>query len=86
MSEAEGAAANYELPEIVQVTFYAMFLNEAIELDIVHGFSAEGSRAALVGLRWSTFEVWMSCVDHVLREAQLHRPADEVEVRGSLDG
>ncbi|KAJ8449495.1 hypothetical protein Cgig2_002292 [Carnegiea gigantea] len=40
----------------------------------------------LVGLRWSTFEVWMDCMDCVLRGAQLYRPADEVEVRGSMDG
>jgi len=29
--EAEGATVDFELPEMVQVTFYAMLLNEAIE-------------------------------------------------------
>jgi len=53
------------------VTFYAMLLNEAVKLGAVHGFKAEGLKSALVGLRWSSFEVWMSCFDHVLREAQL---------------
>ncbi|KAJ8429990.1 hypothetical protein Cgig2_033915 [Carnegiea gigantea] len=56
LPEAEGAAADFELPEMVQATFYAMLLNEAIELGVVHGFIAEGLRSALVGLRWSSFE------------------------------
>jgi len=69
LPEAEGAAADFELPEMVQATFYAMLLNEAVELGVVHGFIAEGLKSALAGLRWSSFEVWMSCVDHELREA-----------------
>ncbi|KAJ8438040.1 hypothetical protein Cgig2_014169 [Carnegiea gigantea] len=31
LSEAEGAAADFELPEILQATFYAMLLNGAVE-------------------------------------------------------
>ncbi|KAJ8431114.1 hypothetical protein Cgig2_004705 [Carnegiea gigantea] len=85
LSEAEGAAANFELPEIVQPAFYNMLLNEAVELGVAYDFTIEGLKSALVGLRWSTFEVWMGCVDHVLRAAQLQRLADEVEVRGPLD-
>ncbi|KAJ8447058.1 LOW QUALITY PROTEIN: hypothetical protein Cgig2_025435 [Carnegiea gigantea] len=69
--EAEGAAANFELPEMVQAIFYAMLLNEVVELGLVHDFIAEGLKSALVGLRWSSFEAWMSRVDHELREAQL---------------
>ncbi|KAJ8424647.1 hypothetical protein Cgig2_016916 [Carnegiea gigantea] len=86
LSEAEGTAADFELPKIVQVTFYAMLLNKAVELGVAHDFTAESMKSSLIGLRWSTFEVWMDCVDHALRGAQLHRPADEVEVRGSRDG
>ncbi|KAJ8447437.1 hypothetical protein Cgig2_019431 [Carnegiea gigantea] len=86
LAKAEDAAAEYGLPEMVQATFYAMLLNEAVELGVAHNFTAEGMRAALVGLRWLTFEVWISCVDDVLRTAQLQRPADEVEVKNSSDG
>ncbi|KAJ8425728.1 hypothetical protein Cgig2_001027 [Carnegiea gigantea] len=86
LSKAEGAAADFELPEIVQVTFYAMLLNEVVELGVAYDFTAKSLKSSLVGLRWSTFEVWMGCVDHVLRAAQLQRPADEVEIRGPLDG
>ncbi|KAJ8436697.1 hypothetical protein Cgig2_027218 [Carnegiea gigantea] len=32
--EAKGAVAGFELPEIVQATFYAMLLNEAVELGV----------------------------------------------------
>ncbi|KAJ8452514.1 hypothetical protein Cgig2_000103 [Carnegiea gigantea] len=56
LPEVEGAAADFELPKMVQATFYAMLLNEAMELGVVHGFMTEGSRSALVGLRWSSFE------------------------------
>ncbi|KAJ8428979.1 hypothetical protein Cgig2_009787 [Carnegiea gigantea] len=42
LSEAEGAAADFELPEMVQATFYAMLMNEAVELGVVHGFMAKG--------------------------------------------
>ncbi|KAJ8430667.1 LOW QUALITY PROTEIN: hypothetical protein Cgig2_033823 [Carnegiea gigantea] len=83
---AEGAAADFELPEIVHATFYIMLLNEAVELGMAHEFTTVGLKSALIGLRWSTFEVWMGYVDHVLRAAHLQRPADEVEVRGPLDG
>ncbi|KAJ8450529.1 LOW QUALITY PROTEIN: hypothetical protein Cgig2_020166 [Carnegiea gigantea] len=71
LPEAEGAAADFELPKMVQVIFYVMLLNEAVELGVVSGFMAEGLKLALVGLRWSSFKVWMGYVDHELREAQL---------------
>ncbi|KAJ8429441.1 hypothetical protein Cgig2_021093 [Carnegiea gigantea] len=81
--EAEGATADFELPEIVQVTFYAILLNEEVELGVAHDFTAESMKPSFIGLRWSTFEVWMDCVDLTLRGAQLHRSSDEVEVCGS---
>ncbi|KAJ8438368.1 LOW QUALITY PROTEIN: hypothetical protein Cgig2_027353 [Carnegiea gigantea] len=71
LSEAEGAAANFELPKIVQATIYAMLLNEAGELGMAYDFTTEGLKSALAGRRWSTFEVWMGCVNHVLRAVKL---------------
>ncbi|KAJ8431006.1 hypothetical protein Cgig2_025688 [Carnegiea gigantea] len=47
---AKGVAADFELPEMVQATFYAMLLNEVVELGVVHGFMAEGLKSAPVGL------------------------------------
>ncbi|KAJ8429439.1 hypothetical protein Cgig2_021091 [Carnegiea gigantea] len=82
----KGTAVDFELLEIVQAIFYTMLLNEAVELRVAHDFMAESMKSSLIGLRWSTFAVWMGCVDHALRGVQLHRPANEVEVRGSQDG
>ena len=39
--------ADFKLPQMVQVTFYAMLLNEAVELGVVHDFMAEGLKSAL---------------------------------------
>ncbi|KAJ8436722.1 hypothetical protein Cgig2_027393 [Carnegiea gigantea] len=86
LAEAEATAAESELPEIVQATFYAMLLNEMLELGVVHEYKAERMKSLLVGLRWSTFEVWMHIMDEVIRGAQLHRQPDEVEVRGARNG
>ncbi|KAJ8448736.1 hypothetical protein Cgig2_011357 [Carnegiea gigantea] len=65
--EAEGTAAEFEIPEIVQATFYAMLLSEAVELGVAHEYTAENMKSSLVGLRWSTFEVWMDCMDCPLK-------------------
>ncbi|KAJ8420765.1 hypothetical protein Cgig2_030941 [Carnegiea gigantea] len=86
LPKAKGVATDFELPEMVQATFYAMLWNEAVELGVASGFMAEGLKSALVGLRWSSFEVWMNCVDHELREAQLWWQAVAVEEGGLLDG
>ncbi|KAJ8421365.1 hypothetical protein Cgig2_023575 [Carnegiea gigantea] len=48
-----------------------MLLNKAVELGVVRGFMAKGLKSSLEGLRWSSFVVWISCVDHELRKAQL---------------
>jgi len=42
LPEVDGGAADFELPEMVQTTFYVMLLNEAIELGVVCDFMAEG--------------------------------------------
>ncbi|KAJ8445935.1 LOW QUALITY PROTEIN: hypothetical protein Cgig2_009864 [Carnegiea gigantea] len=84
LAEAEAAAAELELPEIA--TFYTMLLNEMLELGIVHEYPAERMKSLLVGLRWSTFEVWVRIMDEVIRGAQFHRQLDEVDVKGARDG
>ena len=49
--EAERAVLDFELPEMVQATFYAMLLNDAVELGIVSGFLADDLKVTLQGLR-----------------------------------
>ncbi|KAJ8437508.1 hypothetical protein Cgig2_007485 [Carnegiea gigantea] len=69
LAEVETTAAESGMPEIVQATFYAMPLNEVLELGVVHEYTAENMRPLLVGLRWSDFE--------------LYRLPDEVEIKGA---
>ncbi|KAJ8436973.1 LOW QUALITY PROTEIN: hypothetical protein Cgig2_012260 [Carnegiea gigantea] len=71
--EAKGTATDFELPEMLQATCYAMLLNEAVKLGVTSSFMVKGLKSAPVGLRWSSFKVWMNYVDHKLREAQLQQ-------------
>ena len=57
-----------------------MLLNESVKLGVAHEYTAERMKSSLVGLRRSTFEVWMDCMDYPLRAVQLYRLANEVEV------
>jgi len=58
-STLEEAAHDFELPKMVQATFYAMLLNDAVELGIVNRFMAIDLKATLEGLRWTSFESWL---------------------------
>ncbi|KAJ8430132.1 hypothetical protein Cgig2_011076 [Carnegiea gigantea] len=50
LSEAEEAARDFNLPEMIQVTFYAMLLNDAVELGIASELMAADLKASLKGL------------------------------------
>jgi len=56
---AKEAAQCFELPELPQVIFYAMLLNDVERLGILHGQTLRIIKSALTKLRWSTFEVWV---------------------------
>ncbi|KAJ8430929.1 hypothetical protein Cgig2_033557 [Carnegiea gigantea] len=71
LSDAERAALDFELPKMVQVRFYAMLLNDAVELGIVSGFIAVDLKLTLEGMRWTSFEAWLSRTSRKLGEAQL---------------
>ncbi|KAJ8427754.1 hypothetical protein Cgig2_008558 [Carnegiea gigantea] len=77
LAEAEAAAVESGMPEIIQATFYAILLNEMLEVGVVHEYMAERMRSLLV---------WMRIMDKVIRRAQLHRQPNEVEVKGARDG
>ncbi|KAJ8420464.1 hypothetical protein Cgig2_031989 [Carnegiea gigantea] len=72
LAEAEVAAAESGLLEIVKVTFYAMLLNNMLELRVVHEYTVEKMRSVLVDLGWPAFEAWMRIMDLVIRGAQLY--------------
>ncbi|KAJ8435910.1 LOW QUALITY PROTEIN: hypothetical protein Cgig2_010029 [Carnegiea gigantea] len=61
--DAERAALDFELPQMVQATFYAMLLNYALELGIVSGFLADYLKSTLEGLRWTSFE---ACIEQAV--------------------
>jgi len=59
LAVAKEAVEYYELPELPQVIFYAMLLNEAERLGVVQGRALRFLESALVELHWSTFESWI---------------------------
>ncbi|KAJ8420615.1 hypothetical protein Cgig2_015472 [Carnegiea gigantea] len=50
LSKAERAVLGFEFPEMVYATFYAMLLNDAVELRIASGFLASDLRLSLEDL------------------------------------
>ncbi|KAJ8422571.1 hypothetical protein Cgig2_006744 [Carnegiea gigantea] len=73
LSDAERAALDFKLPEMIQATFYTMLLNDTIDLGIL----------TLEGLRWTSFEAWLSCTSRNLREAQLRQRTTPSRACGS---
>ena len=71
---------------MVQAMFYAMLLNDAVELGIVSGFMAVDLKLTLEGLRWTFFEVWLSHISYELRETQLWQQTLPSGVHGLVDG
>jgi len=80
---AEEAAEDYELPELPQVIFYAMFLNEAERLRVLHGRALRTLDSALTELRWSTFESWVWLYDDRIFEARFWTKAALEESLGA---
>ena len=60
LPDVEEATHDFELPEMVQATFYVMLLNDAVELGTVSGFIAADLKSTLEGLRWRSFESWLN--------------------------
>ncbi|KAJ8421918.1 hypothetical protein Cgig2_021607 [Carnegiea gigantea] len=56
LSDAEEVACDFDIPEIVQATFYVMVVNEAMELFVVSKDMAGALKSTLKGLRWIAFE------------------------------
>ncbi|KAJ8422873.1 hypothetical protein Cgig2_013746 [Carnegiea gigantea] len=84
LPKAERAVLDFELPEMVQATFYAMLLNDAIELGIVSDFLADNLKSTLERLRWTSFEAWLGRTRGDLREAQLRQRTLPSEAHGSI--
>ncbi|KAJ8425510.1 hypothetical protein Cgig2_024221 [Carnegiea gigantea] len=57
-------------------TFYAMVINDAMELSVVSKDIVGALKLTLKGLRWNYFESWLSVNKHALLGAQLRRQAN----------
>ncbi|KAJ8438074.1 LOW QUALITY PROTEIN: hypothetical protein Cgig2_025479 [Carnegiea gigantea] len=77
---------DFELPEIVQATFYAMLLNDAVELGIVSGFMAIDLKATPEGFQSTSFESWLHVNRRGLLQAQLRQQTPPGGAQGPLNG
>ncbi|KAJ8439996.1 hypothetical protein Cgig2_022678 [Carnegiea gigantea] len=73
LTDAKETTCDFDIPEIVQATFYAMVVNNAVELFVVSTDMARALKSTLKGLRWTTFESYLSVNKRALLEAQLLR-------------
>jgi len=86
LSNAERAALDFEVPEMIQATFYAILLNDAAELGIVSGPTAVDLKLTLEALRWACFTAWLGRNKCGLTEAHLLQRTPPEEARGLVDG
>ncbi|KAJ8436130.1 hypothetical protein Cgig2_001157 [Carnegiea gigantea] len=55
---AEEYAQDYEAPELPQVVFMVMLLNDAVKLAVLRGWMIVVMESALKELRWNAFQAW----------------------------
>ncbi|KAJ8421328.1 hypothetical protein Cgig2_012820 [Carnegiea gigantea] len=70
---AAKAAGDFRILEMVQAIFYAMVVNEALELDVLGRDLAEQLKSTVEGLRWYVCEAWLQLNKHALLWAQYYR-------------
>ncbi|KAJ8430101.1 hypothetical protein Cgig2_007165 [Carnegiea gigantea] len=73
LSDVEEAAHDFDIPEMIHATFYAMVVNDALELGVMSRDMAGALKSALKGLRWLNFEYWLRINKHALIGAQYRR-------------
>ena len=73
LPDAEEAACDFDIPEIIQATFYAILLNNAVELSVVSRDMIGDLKSTLKGLRLTTFESWLSINKRALLKVQLRQ-------------
>ena len=56
LPDAEEAGCDFNIPEIVQATFYAIVVNNTVELSVVSRDVVRDLNMTLKGLWWTTFE------------------------------
>ncbi|KAJ8426958.1 hypothetical protein Cgig2_027682 [Carnegiea gigantea] len=71
--DTEEAVCNFNIPEIVQATFYVMLPHDAVGPSLMSKDVARGLKVTLEGLRWTTFESWLNVSKRALLEVQLRQ-------------
>ena len=61
------------IPEMVQAIFYAMVINDAVELRLMSREIRGSLMLDLQELRWDTIEAWLLSIKERLKEAQVPR-------------
>ncbi|KAJ8445655.1 hypothetical protein Cgig2_009056 [Carnegiea gigantea] len=84
LTTAEQAAAHYELPELPQAIFYAMLLNEAGKLGVLHGPRLRSLEVALTELRWGASESWIWLFGDRVYEVGSARRAVRTKAQGPV--
>ncbi|KAJ8449213.1 hypothetical protein Cgig2_021677 [Carnegiea gigantea] len=78
----EEAAQRFELPELPRVIFYAMLLNEAERLGVLHRRMLRIMESALTELNWGTFENEVRIFEAQFREKAEHEE-DSLDTGGA---
>ncbi|KAJ8429284.1 LOW QUALITY PROTEIN: hypothetical protein Cgig2_016322 [Carnegiea gigantea] len=85
LAEAEEYAPNYEVPELLQVVFLVMLLNDAMKLGVLRGWMIGLMETALKELWWSTFQTWVGGRILEARRQEALNYSEEEESSGSDD-
>ena len=81
-------AHDYEVPELPQVVFMEMLLNDAITLGVLSGWMILMIESAVKELRWNAFQVWPGCNRGKIMEGRRqeeYNASDEEVSSGSDD-
>jgi len=85
LATTEETIWDFYLPEIPQVVFFAMVLNDAVKIGVLHRWMITIIESALKELRWSIFEECLQCKSDDILEAH-HSETDNNQEEGSESG
>jgi len=81
LANAQEATWDFCLPELVEATFYAVVVNDALELGMLSRGLAPIMKSVLTGLPWFIFEGWLQQNrDSILRACQPSPAAAEARL------
>ncbi|KAJ8420088.1 hypothetical protein Cgig2_002029 [Carnegiea gigantea] len=66
------------IPQMMQAIFYAMVINDAVELRLIKKETRESLMLDLQELRWDIIEAWLLSIEDKLKDAQVPRLVETV--------